>query len=65
MGFATHKSSSRAASGYMDHKDSDNRDNLSPQSCLPLDEVVASRAVFVIVSESDGRAETLLDIGTS
>ena len=28
---------------------------------LPLDEAVASRAVFVIVSGSDGRAETLLD----
>ena len=28
---------------------------------LPLDEVVASRGVYTIVSESDGRAETLLE----
>ena len=27
---------------------------------MPLDEAIASRAVFVIVSGSDGRAETLL-----
>ena len=28
---------------------------------LPLDEAIASRAVFVIVSGSDGRTETLLE----
>ena len=28
---------------------------------LPLDEAIASRAVFVIVSGSDGRVETLLE----
>ena len=28
---------------------------------LPLDEAVASRAVYVIVSQSDGRADTLLE----
>ena len=31
------------------------------QISLPLDEAIASRAVFVIVSGSDGRAETLLE----
>ena len=29
---------------------------------VPLDEVVAFRAVFVIVSGSDGRAESLLEL---
>ena len=34
---------------------------LSFTECLPLDKVVASRALFDIVSGSDGRAETLME----
>ena len=32
-----------------------------PRPLLPLGEAIASRAVFVIVSGSDGRTETLLE----
>ena len=32
-----------------------------PNAFLPLGEAVASRAVFVIVFRSDGRAKTLLE----
>ena len=34
---------------------------LQTEHFLPLDEAIASRAVFVIVSGSDGRVETLLE----
>ena len=35
--------------------------SLPVKKYLPLDEAIASRVVFVIISGSDGREETLLE----
>ena len=47
--------------GNAAHNDASTKRRRLAFSFLPLDEVVASIAVLVVVSGSDGRAETLLE----